>query len=290
MEWVATVGCEGGPVMAVDLPGFAQWTGAAPFTTLRELEGDRERFANRRNVLRFWGNLGGAGERFVPCADEAAATAELAKLRAKVEENCPGVVITEDEQQTHFFDPASKGQLWAELEPRSEYDASWQAHEEDEGWVHAYGKDARALFWDIRGGGVVDVGVAPSGDEVLLVRSWLSGERATEAAEEAAVRARACSSAGPEVHVGEIVVESGRLAVVWSPVAPFDLTGVDGSEAIAALGESGPPPRLATSLISGLGTVVRVEPGRYEASVATTADDGVERTWKARWCRLTRIA
>jgi hypothetical protein len=83
--------------MVVDLQDFAQWTGAAPFTDLRKRsEADAVRFADRRNVLHFWGNLGGAGERFVECANEGEALAELEKLQRLAKANCPGVVITDE--------------------------------------------------------------------------------------------------------------------------------------------------------------------------------------------------
>jgi hypothetical protein len=293
IDWVATVGCEGGPVMVVDLPGFAQWTGAMPFAELSKLdETKKQRFANRRNVLHFWGTLGGAGEQHVECADEKEARAKLADLRAKVKANCPDVVITEDDEQTHFLDPKTNGELLAELEPKSEYDASWQANMDEDAWLHSFGKDARALFWDIQGGGVADVGVSKDGNELLLMRSWLSGEDDTEAEEEAAARALATTRSDSEAATGEVTIASGRAVVIWSPIAPFQLEGIEGPEALSALGESGDPPRLATDMIAGLGTVVRVKPGRYAVTMASTDDEDDEedeRPWSARWCRLTWV-
>lgn len=292
IDWVATVGCEGGPVMVVDLPGFAQWTGAAPFAELVKInEKSKERFGNRRNVLHFYGTMGGAGEQHVECADEAAARAELAKLREKVKANAPNVVITEDDEQTHFLDPSNDAELTAELVPKSEYDASWMPHLDDEAWEHPFGQGARALFWDIQGGGVADVGISESRDEIVLARSWLSGEDETEKQEEDEVHAHAAKPRDDEEKVAEVSIPSGRMVVIWSPIAPFQLEGVAGPAELAALGETGDPPELATDMIAGLGTVIRVKPGRYVATVGSTDDEEeeVERSWSARWCRLTWV-
>src|SRR6266403_1268694 len=94
IEWVATVGCEGGPVLVVDLPGFGQWTGAAPFAELRKVnELGAERFANRMSTLHFWGGLmdelpapfaSDEGDANVACATEDEARAKLAALREAV--------------------------------------------------------------------------------------------------------------------------------------------------------------------------------------------------------------
>jgi hypothetical protein len=289
IDWVATVGCEGGPVMVVDLPGFAQWTGAAPFAELVKVnEKSKERFGNRRHVLHFWGTMGGAGEQHVECKDENEARAELAKLKEKILGNAPKVVITEDDQQTHFLDPSNDAELTAELIPKSEYDASWMPHLDDEAWEHAFGQDARALFWDIQGGGVADVGISEARDEIVLARSWLSGEDETEKQEEDEVHAHAAKPRADEEKVAEVAIPSGRMVVIWSPIAPFQLEGIKGPKELSALGEKGDPPELATDMIAGLGTVIRVKPGRYAVTVGCTDDEEeeVEREWSARWCRL----
>ena len=48
------------------------------------------------------------------------------------------------------------------------------------------------------------------------------------------------------------------------------------------------PPALATDIHHRVGTVVRVKPGRYVATIAEVDSSG-ERRWKARWFRLTRM-
>src|SRR5579862_6013941 len=246
--WVATVGCEGGPVMVVDLPGFARWTGATPYVELRKVDPQKaKRFADKRKTLHYWGQFTDqlpapfkqeGGHEFIECATESEAATKLAELVTAVKKTFPGVEVSEDEEQTHFLRPDADeedSEMWAELAPKSEYDASWQAHEEEEVWQHDLDKDVRALFWEIEGGGVADVGLSPGGDEILLVRSWLSGEDETEKEEEAAARAHAAAATEDQADGGEVVIRSGRAVVIWSPVAPFQIEGLTGPESLAAL-------------------------------------------------------
>jgi hypothetical protein len=170
LDWVASVGCTGGPVMIVDLEDFAEWTGATPFTALRKgSKADAARFADRRNMLHFWGNLGGAGEQLVECANERDALAELEKLRQLVKANSPRVVISKKGELTHFRDPASGGELRAELGPKSEYDASCRLNMDADVWEHAFGRAARALFWFV-GDDLVHIGRKGTRDEIVLLK------------------------------------------------------------------------------------------------------------------------
>lgn len=306
-EWGATVGCEGGPVMVVDLPGFAKWTGSTPYAELRKLNPAKaERFADKMKTLHYWGQFTdqlpdpfckGGGHQYVHCASEAEARTKLAELVAAVKKKFPNVEVTEGEEQTHFLVPNGSGngsgnegmQMWAELAPKSEYDASWQPHTGEVTWEHAFGKSERALFWDIEGGGIASVGVSKSGDEILLLRTWLSGEDETEKEEEAEARALAACSAAKEQPGGEVLISSGRAVVIWSPIAPFQIEGLRGPESLSALGETGAPPSLDTEMIEGVGTVIRVKPGRFAVSHWSTDEDEDEddqREWSGRWCRL----
>src|SRR4051812_28913539 len=58
LSWGATIGCEGGPVMVVDLPGFAQWTGAMGYAELRKIDPLRkEALADRMKTVHYWGQF-----------------------------------------------------------------------------------------------------------------------------------------------------------------------------------------------------------------------------------------
>ena len=304
--WVGTIGCEGGPVMIADLPSYGQWTGAFQFAELRKLNAEKaQRFANRMTTLHYWGQFSDrlpapftveGGHQFLRCATEAEARAKRDELRAAILTKFPAAEITEDDEQLHALLPDTDEEMWAELAPKSEYDACWQSNQEQECWTHAFGKDARALFWDIEGAGCADVGISEDGSEIVLVRSWLSGEDDTEAAEEAAVREHVANPREGEKPGGEVEIKSGKAVFVWSPIAPFQLEGVDSPDALLSLGEKGPS-RLDTELIHGVGTVARVKPGRYRVTLSSTDeedegnedgdDEAEERPWSCRWCRLT---
>ncbi len=306
LKWVATVGCEGGPVMLADLPDFGQWTGAAPYPELRKLSPKfAESTKDRMRTLHYWGQFtdklpapfaAEGGHQYVECATEEEAQAKLAELCRVVKEKLPKVEISEDEEQTHFLLPGDDDdeQMWAELAPKSEYDASWQAHEGDESWVHAYGKTAKALFWDVGGPGVADVGVSADGTEIVLVRSWVDEDE-----DEESVKALVDAPSESEEPAGEFSIPSGKALVVWSPIAPFQLTGMNGPDDLLKLGDAGDPPELDTEMIGGVGTVLRVKPGRWVVSIASTDDDDDdddddedddddddESSWSCRWMRL----
>jgi hypothetical protein len=299
MSWVATVGCEGGPILIADLPDYSQWTGAAPYVELRKMS---EKFAaatqDRMRTLHYWGQFtdrlpapyaADGGHQFVTCATEAEARGKLAEMIAAIKKAMPTVEVTESEEQTHFLLPGDDDDLemQAELAPKSEYDASWQANEGADAWFHAFGKSARGLFWEIEGGGVAEVGITADDDEVVLVRSWVDDD-----ADDKKVRKHVDSPGANETAVGELAIGSGRAIVIWSPVAPFQIEGIDGPEALAKLGESGKPPELDTDIMGGVGTVIRMKSGRWAVTVASTDDESGgddETSWSCRWCRLKWI-
>ena len=196
------------------LPDFSQWI-AAPFAELRNVnEKLAAAVADRMRTLHYWGQFtdklpapygADGGHQYVHCASEREARAKLAELISTVKQALPTVEITEGEEQTHFLLPGDEedAEMYAELSPKSEYDASWQANEEADAWFHSYGKTARALFWEIQGGGVADVGVNAEGTEVVLVRSWVDEERREE------VRKLSPSEKEKAVR-GELAIPSGR--------------------------------------------------------------------------------
>lgn len=298
-DWASTIVTDGGPVLVVDSTDFAQWTGDEPFTSLRARRPGRPGTEDRRRVLHFWGNLGGAGEQFVECESEAEAADELAKLCAKVKMHVPDAIVREEDDVTVIVDPKSGGELRAELEPRSEYDASWQSNPDVDGWEHPFGEGARGFFWDPRGKGGVDIGVFERGETIALVRFLPSGSlsREDEAKERDAARDAVLDGIGsPPVAVGTVTIASGRIVIVWSPVAPagLDDTWSAGAEALATDGVQTTlttdvygPKYGVDAVATRVGTIVRVEPGRYAATIGSvTAPDGAG--WAARYCRLVR--
>lgn len=304
--------------MLADLPDYAQWTGAAPYTELRKAS---EKLAaatkDRMATVHYWGQFtdrlpapftADGGHQYITCATEDEALAKLGELSRAVKAKFPNVEISEDDEQTHFLltEGDDEAEMWAELSPKSEYDASWQAHSEDESWVHEFGKKARALFWDIGGPGVADVGVSADGDEIVLMRSWVDEEE-----DEAKARSLVDAPTETEESGGEITIPSGKAIVIWSPVAPFQLEGLSGPDDLAKLGDDGKAPELDTELIGGVGTVIKVKPGRWVVTLGSTDDDDDdlgdeeadediddedmddeddanedEASWSCRWCRL----
>ena len=298
-DWIAAVGCNGGPIMLLGVDALVQWTGATPFTSLRKRSAaDADRFANRRNVLHFWGNLGGAGEQFLECDSEADALAQRDALRAKIEANCPGVVVDQADDRVQFRDPKSGGQLCAELEPKSEYDASWQTHPDDDAWLHPFGKSSRALFWFV---GKVVVHVARIADDLVLLTHTVQGPKTAEADRAAALQH--VSREPPGTPISDLELPP-RAAVWWAPIAPDTIDGFDlesaaraGEPAIVRTRTHTPARDLgggviipATESIETVGAVFDVHAGRYAVSLGSVEPDKTaKRHWSARWCRLTRV-
>lgn len=252
--WSAKVDCTGGAIMVVDSAKFGQWTGAIRFQALG--------VAERRNVLHFWGNLGGAGEQWVECDSEDQARAKLQGLHALAKRNCPDVVVTEVDGVTHFRDPRSGGELHAELEPKSEWDASWQANDAD-AWIHRFGDGAEALFWFV-GDDLVDVGQR-RGELVLL-----------KGTNRAAARAHVAGAPKTE-SVAELTVASPRAVALWAPIAANEVLSARTLDAPARLDREGH---------LGVGAVLAVDPGRYVVSLGHFESDDV----RCSWCRLTRAS
>ncbi len=298
LDWVASVGCEGGPIMVADLPSFTKWTGAAPYTALRAANPKFiEATKDKIRTLHYWGQFSDqlpepfraeGGHQFIELATEAEAIAKLDELCVTIKAALPTVEITRDDEQTHFLLPGGDGdddlEMHAELSPKSEYDASWQAHEGEECWTHAFRDAASGLFWEMEGSGVAEVGVSSDASELVMLRTWID-EDVSEQTAQAHVDARR----DDEVEGPELTIASGKAIVAWSPIAPFDLAGIANPEALLALADTGPA-ELATQTMGGIGAVVRVKPGRYHVTHgAYETPDDVEPSWSCRWCRLTLV-
>jgi hypothetical protein len=303
--------------MVADLPDFGGWSGSVPFSELRKASPElAARNADRMRTLHYWGQFtselpapfaADGGHQYVQCASEKEARGKLAELVAAVKAKFPAAEVSEDDDQVHVLLPGDDDdrQMTIELSPANEYDASWQSNEEDECWIHAWGEGQkrRGLFWEMEGGGVADVAVNADATEIVLLRTWVD-EDADEAKARAHVdRPRDSEERGPEITIG-----TGKAVVVWSPVAAFQLTGIDGPDALLALGDDGPA-ELDTAAIGGVGVVLKVKPGRWVASWSSTdaEEDGDEdedededegddddedddaSSWSCRWVRLQWI-
>ncbi|CAN5479918.1 hypothetical protein BH09MYX1_BH09MYX1_48090 [soil metagenome] len=280
LKWVATVGAEGGPVMLADLPDFGQWTGAAPYAELRKLNPKAAASTkDRMRTLHYWGQFtdrlpppftAASGHQYLQFATEAEAQAKLTDLTRAVKKKHPTVQITEDDQQTHFLLPGDDedAQMWAELSPKSEYDASWQANQDEESWVHTFGKSARALFWDMGGPGATEIGVSADGTEIVLLRTWVDEE-----SQEKEAKALVDTASESEAAAGEFAIPSGKAIVISSPIAPFQLEGLKSPGDLLKLGDGPKPPELDTDDMGGVGTVIKVKAGRWVVTTGTTEDD-----------------
>jgi hypothetical protein len=280
MKWVATIGCEGGPVLVADVDGFVHWTGAASVP-------------GTQKILHYWGQFTrelpapfsqDGGHRFEECSSHQDAKGKLRELVSAVTTKFPGALVVEDPHDGSCeMTIPDRRRMWAELSPKSVYDAAWQAHQSEDAFTHPISPSQQGLFWDIEGPGNVDVAVSPSKDEIVMVRTWLSGEDDTIEEEERAVRALVEKRDEREQRAADILLPSGVGVIVWSPTAAAQLVGVSGAAGLRAIAADEPPASLRSAIIDGLGTVLRVKPGRYEATVATHEDEA----WSCRWCRLT---
>jgi hypothetical protein len=296
LTWSARVGCEGGPLLVAGARDFARWPGS--LGTSRP-----------KTILWYYGHaVAELPDRFRPDPDSGhqwlhhdtteAARQTMAELRDAMVAKFPGTKVTEDDLEMHILLPDRRA-LEVQVGPRSEYDASWQSHQEEETWTHVWGKesDFQAFFWELEGGCVVDVGLSGEKDELVLIQSWVDDK-----ADLALVRDFV---AGPredeEDSGGELVVPTGHAVIVWSPTSvvqlvdfDFDTLGFEGFEKkLREMAEQPTPPRFATDMIVGLGTAMMIEPGRWRARVGAHEHDGEEeggKSWSARWCRLTWTA
>lgn len=299
LSWVGSISCEGGPVLVADVDAYATWLGAIPIAKLRAIPGLPDQMKQRlppRKTLHYWGQFStelpppfawSEGHRFFECASEEEARAKLIELRTAVCAKFGDVKVSEgrDEDELHFIRKDHR-QLWAELAPKSAYDEAWQSPDAGDAWVHRVGPNANGLFWQMEGGGVADVGITTDRDEIVLVRSWLSGEEGTEKDEDAAVRALVETPSEDEEESGATIeLASGVGVFVWSPIAPFDLTGVDGRAGLRRAIDVSDVAPLNSKTIAGVGIALRVAAGCYGVRVGRHEGD----QWSCHWCRLRRI-
>ncbi|HWS36514.1 MAG TPA: hypothetical protein VN408_27735 [Actinoplanes sp.] len=148
------------------------------------------------------------------------------------------------------------------LDPDCDYARLMAVVFADDDEVEAAAIDA-GIVWQMEDAGIAEVATGDRG--LLIMRSWAddSGEPA---------RAFAAGSAGQETEVtaGELQIASGRVAVVWAPVAGSDAT-LRGTQ-------------IDCPGMLNLGTVVPLPPGRYTAAYGSHEDDG----WSCRWIRFDR--
>jgi len=296
LRWIGTVDCEGGPVLLVAPADYAKWTGSFPFELLEKRFPDDPRFANRRLSLHYWGQFTDrlpapfredGGHVFRRYDTGAEAKAKLAELRAAVEQLEPGIAVNVDETSGRVqFRTQNGEQMTAELAPSSMYDAAWQEHEGEKVWTHPL-PQGEGLFYDIKGAGTAEVAVGNG--HLVIVRTWLSGDDDTEAAEKEAIRAFVANARPSEKESGEMTFTSSRLIAVWSPIARVQL-GHKTLEAYEAAMAGDAVVELSTERFRGVGQCFSIAPGRYRISVGhSDEEDDDDREWKCRWCRLTKV-
>lgn len=177
-----------------------------------------------------------------------------------------------------------KGQLGLHIEanPDTDYARACDANDRDELAACAFDGGRKGLTYDLGGPGTAEVAYAIDGTEVIVAQgdseeanSWILDHGSEHET--------------PTEYVLELT--DGFLIVVWAPLAATDLVSIESSPAnlekvFAAAAALNPPIGLSSGMISGVGTVARLAPGIYSASLG--AYDGAE--WEARWLRLTQKA
>jgi len=277
LNWIASVGCEGGPVIIAPAATYMNWPGAAPLPI------------QQRTKLHVWGQFtselpekfrpaGPEGHQFIEASGDAlvALKDELVLwLRSK----WPGVQMQEEFSEIQVTRPDDK-QMWFELAPASEYDRSWQeSGQNKEAWYHSWGQVKKTLFWEVEGGGIVEIGRSEDRSELVLLRTWVDEE-----ADEQKAKAMVEQGKEPEQADLEPMELGDVLVVAWSPPGAQDVEQASSLEALEQLGRQDAVSELETVGIADMGAVFGVASGRYVVSYGELeADD-----WSARWCRLRR--
>lgn len=292
LSWNGTVNCEGGPIVVADVDAWSNWLGAEPFSRLRTLQGLPADVLSRlpqQRVIHYWGHFTGElpepftwteGHRFLECATEVDAFAQLNALRTAVTRKFRGTLSADPDGFGFVREDGRR--LTAELAPSSAYDVACQAAT-DVAWEHLLGPVGAGLFWEMEGGGTAEVAMSVDGRELVLVRSWLSGDDATVDAERDEVHALIASRPEQQRLDAHLSVTSGRVIAAWSPMAPFDLANVKDSAALESLIDAQRVVSLDTDVFGRIALGFTLTPGRYRASVGR---HDAER-WSCHWCRLT---
>jgi hypothetical protein len=297
--WDASIQCDGGPVLVADFDTFERWLGAAPFVQMRAtLPADHpevERLPEQKTI-RFWGHFTaelpepfrfiGGGHRSIECASQDDARRKLLELRGSVRAAFDGVLVDDvDTDGTFRFQRHDGLVLFAQLAPNSYYDAVWQSHETAvEGYVHTIA-GGPALFWQMEGVGVADVLVAADRSQIVLARTWLSGDEQTEAEETAAVQALASQPTEDEELLGEIAIESGIATILWAPIGYHQVTEYFEEPDVRARVAKENVVSLSTGMLPDIGSALRVSPGRWRASAGRHENE----QFHCHWCRLRRV-
>ena len=282
MTWIASFSAEGGPILVVDADAYPAWTGAALVRGLA-------------TKLHYWGQLvrelpapyaqtGASSAGLEACETNQAAMAKLRELLRAVKETFPNATLMQSTTDGSLMVRLPDDRrMWADLSPKSAYDAAWQSNQAKQLFTHPVSPSLRGLFWDTEGAGAIDVGVNDAKDEVVLVRAWSAPDR--EPPDMRAVHELVASPSERERRGGEatnVLLPSGAAVFVWSPVAAAELVDVDGPGALRDLAAKSPPPRLRTVEMSAVGTTLALRRGLYEATTWTHEGDA----WAFRACRL----
>lgn len=292
LSWKGAVNCEGGPIVVADVGAWSNWLGAEPFSRLRTMQGLPADVLSRlpqQRILHYWGHFTGElpepftwpqGHRFLECATEVDACAQLSALRAVVTQRFRGTFRADADGFGFVREDGRR--LTAEIAPTSAYDEACQAAT-DVAWEHPLGPVGAGLFWEMEGGGTAEVAMSEDGRELVLVRSWLSGDNATVDAERDEVHALIASRPEPQRLDAHLSVTSGRVIAAWSPIAPFDLANVKDRAALESIIDAQRVVSLDTDVFGRIALGFPLTPGRYRASVGRHDSE----LWSCHWCRLT---
>ena len=259
------------------LAEYPHWTGARP----HPLE--------KRRALHYWGQFSRelpepyrqeGGHVYRPAEDYASLVAERDALMRAVQTKFPdvGVEINDAGDTVHLVLPDGR-QMWIEMSPSSEYE---EACELGRVGVHAF-PGGSAVIWDKEGGGVVSVGVSATGDELVLLRTWVDHD------EHEAV-ARAFVDAPPEdeeTSEATFRCDDTRIVVAYAPIALAD-TDVEEDE-LRERSSDGSPVSLRTDEDADVAAVLALRPGRYALADGAYEPEDEDAGWSCIWCRLTRL-
>jgi hypothetical protein len=308
--WCGHASSEGGPFLVADLDAYVAWHGG------EELWDDAATFR-----VHYYGPVvarlpplfqpRGANQwhQYKCVAGIEAARTYVRDLRAAAERLEPSLAMREQKTMTpeqvrtmtagHLeewlgawrdhtergadFYSANERMLHVEAKPDTDYARACEALEGDAAVVtFGPGGSSHGLVWELEGAGTADV--AQGSDSFLLMRSWVDGDGKFEnAARDCALR-----STDQEQEVATAAFPSGRVAIVWAPVASSDITARTATSAAVPLTESSdmsPPLQLNQPGINGVGLLLRVTPGTYRVLCGAHEDD----EWACRWARFVAL-
>lgn len=270
--WRGSIGCEGGPVVVMNLADFLHWRGAEPLPD------------SERQELHLWSPFtpelperfrpdGPTGHQYLPAAGPEALAAMRDELFGFVRERWPGTVVTQ-EFETWIARRPDGARLHVAFEPTSEYDRA--TRDLDEVQLHRFDTARDSIVWSVEPGTVEVVRQAPGELLLVQIRYAEDAEPRDSAIERAAAEAAGRNQAGELT----LVLEPGPVVVAWAPNS-----ALDGQAEILANPPSAAEPGILLDLATGgSGALLSLPPGSYAATIGDWADDRSG----AAWCAFLR--